>query len=195
VSRRRISTSREIARLVRRCIEEGGSVEIDGLGVFRPNGAGRFEFIAETRPQVFLAYAVEDAVVVERLYDSLRARGLDPWMDRRKLLPGQNWPRSIERAIEMSSYFIACFSGRSVSKRGHFQAEMRYALGCARRLPLGEIYFIPARLEECAVPAEISRDIQYVDLFPNWDAAVDRVVAVMRRQERERGRPLGPVAA
>jgi hypothetical protein len=70
---------------------------------------------------------------------------------------------------------------------------MRYALGCARRLPLGEIYFIPVRLDDCAVPAEISEDIQYVDLYPDWDSAIDRVVAVMRRQERERGRP--PAAA
>jgi hypothetical protein len=180
------STSREIARLVRRCIEKGGSVEIDGLGVFQPDGEGRFEFIAETRPQVFLAYAVEDASPVERLYDALYGAGFEPWMDRRKLLPGQNWPRAIERAIDVSSYFVACFSTRSMARQAHFHAELRYAMACARRVPMGEIFVIPARLDECAVPPEISLDIQYVDLFPDWGDGVNRMTTVMREQERRR---------
>ena len=82
--------------------------------------------------------------------------GFEPWMDRKKLMPGQNWPRAIERAIDVSSYFIACLSRESVCKRGQFQAELRYALQCARKMPLGEIFFIPVRLNDCAVPAEIA---------------------------------------
>lgn len=188
------STSREVARLVRKCLEQGGSVEIDGLGVFRPNDDGRFEFLAETRPQVFLAYAVEDSEAVDRLYDALDGSGFEPWMDRRKLLPGQNWPRAIERAIDVSSYFIACFSHKSAGRRGHFQAELRYAMACARRVPLGEIFFLPVRLDDCDVPPEISLDIQYVDLFPDWNVGFHRLVTVMRNQER-RLRKSSPLAA
>jgi len=57
-------------------------------------------------------------------------------MDTRKLVPGQNWPRAIETAIENSDLFIACFSTNSVRKKGGFQAEIRYALDCARQIPL-----------------------------------------------------------
>jgi hypothetical protein len=178
------STSREISRLVKRCLEEGGTVEIDGLGAFRPDGRGAFEFIAQARPQVFLAYAVEDAPAVDRIYGELKRRGFEPWMDRNKLLPGQNWPRAIERAIDLSRYFIACLSARCGSRRGYFHAEMRYAMQCARRVPLGEIFVIPVRLDDCAVPPEIALEIQYVDLFPDWKKGIDRVIAVMRKQER-----------
>jgi hypothetical protein len=181
------SSSREVARLVKRCLEEGSSVEIDGLGVFRSIGKGGYDFIAETRPPVFLAYAVEDSPHVELLFAMLRNNGFEPWMDRKKLMPGQNWPRAIERAIDVSSYFIACLSRQSVCKRGQFQAELRYALQCARRTPLGEIFFIPLRLDDCPVPAEIALDHQWVDMFPEWNAGVERVVAVMRHQERQRG--------
>jgi hypothetical protein len=180
---------------VRRCLEQGGSVEIDGLGVFRPNGDGRFEFVAEMRPQVFLAYAAEDAARVERLFEDLHRQGFEPWMDRRKLLPGQNWPRAIERAIDVSSYFIACLSAQSVSKVGNFHAEMRYALGCARRMPIGVIYFIPVRLDDCPVPSEIACDLQYVDLFEDWNRGIDRIVKVMKTQERERRDRRPPAAA
>ena len=35
---------------------------------------------------------------------------------------------------------MPCFSARSVGKKGGFQAELRYALDCARRIPLDGVY-------------------------------------------------------
>ena len=97
-------------------------------------------------------------------------------------LPGQNWPRSIEAAISTSDFFLACFSHRSVKKKGGFQAEIRYALECTQRIPLDEIFLIPARLDACPVPMRIQRETQYIDLFPDWDDGLRRVVTAMRRQ-------------
>ena len=65
-------------------------------------------------------------------------------------------------------------------KKGQFQAELRYALDCAARVPLDRIFLIPVRLEDCAVPPCIGREIQYVDLFPDWEEGVRRVVASIR---------------
>jgi len=180
------TSCRQVARIVRRCLEEGNSVEIDGLGVFRPCQNGAFEFVADVKPRVFIAYVEEDLPRVQRLFDQLAANGFDPWLDKRKLLPGQNWPRSIERAIDVSDFFLACFSRHGVTKRGHFHSELRYALDCAARLPLDEVYFIPIRLDECPVPAHIAQEIQYVDLFPDWDKGVARILGVMRKHARKR---------
>ena len=175
-------TSRQLARLLRQCLEEGSTVEIDGLGLFRPARSGGFRFEPRLRPRVFLAYVVEDLRHAQRLYRALARRGYDPWLDKRKLLPGQNWPRSIERAISVSDFFIACFSRSSVSKRGAFQSELRYALGCAAKLPLDQVYFIPVRIEECAVPDRVTREIQYVDLFPDWEKGFGKIVWSIERQ-------------
>ncbi len=171
--------SEQVARLLRQCLRRGASVEIEGLGVFRPDGRGRFRFLPATSPKVFLAYVQEDVEAAERLYRDFRAHGFDAWLDRKKLLPGQNWPRSIEQAIEVADYFVACFSTRAIGKRGCFQSELRYALDCARRVPLDQTYFIPVRLEECRVPARISRQIQYVDLFPDWEQGFRRILQAM----------------
>ncbi len=170
-----------IVEIVRRSLQAGRAVEIDGLGRFRPLSEDHFEFVADTSPRLFIAYAVEDLPLVRRLYHGLAARGYQPWLDKEKLLPGQNWPRSIERAIEVADFFIACLSRRSVSKRGHFQSEMRYALDCARKRPLDDVFFIPVRLEECAVPPSIMQKIQYVDLFPDWDAGFERLLCVIEK--------------
>jgi len=101
-------------------------------------------------------------------------------------MPGQNWPRAIETAIQTSDFFVACFSRRSMSKRGTFHSELRYALLCAEKIPLDEIFFIPLRLDECAVPRRIAKQVQYVDLFPDWEAGLARVIAAMKKQAANR---------
>ncbi len=180
------TSSGEIARIVRKCLEKGGTVEIDGLGSFHPDAGGGFVFVPQLRPKVFLAYAVEDRAAAERLFDAFLASGLEPWMDSRKLLPGQNWPRAIEQAISVSDFFVACFSRRSIPKRGHFQSELRYALDCTTRLPLDEVYLIPVRIEECRVPTRVQQEYQYVDLFPDWEKRLRRILTMIRKQVRMR---------
>ena len=103
-----------------------------------------------------------------------------------KLLPGQNWPRAIESAIETSDFFIACFSENSVGKRGGFQAEIRYALDCARRVPLDEIFLVPVRLDDCRVPRPIRNELQYIDLFPDWTLGVRRLIGLLLREAPRR---------
>lgn len=172
-------SAEEVLGVLRQCLDEGSSVEIDGLGVFRRRN-GVYEFLPRQGPHIFVAYVQEDAEAAVRLYETLLAQGFDPWLDRKKLLPGQNWPRAIEQAIQVSDFFVACLSRKAVRKRGQFQAELRYALDCARRLPLDQAYFIPVRLEECPVPVRITREIQYVDLFPDWDRGIRRLIAALR---------------
>ena len=178
---RKESSSAQVAHLVLRYLEEGKSVDIDGLGIFRREG-GCYKFTPRSRPRIFLAYVAEDRAMADRLFEDLEAKGLAPWLDRRKLLPGQNWPRAIEEAIETSDFFVACFSHLSVSKKGSFQSEIRYALDCARRVPLDETYLIPVRLDDCHVPWKIRREIQYIDLFPDWERGVRRISSVINKR-------------
>lgn len=173
-------TASRVARLVRTCLDGGASVEIDGLGEFQKDGNGKLRFTPYTRPRVFLAYVDEDFPSAQKLYEELHAAECDPWLDRNKLLPGQNWPRCIESAIEVADYFVALFSRRSVNKRGQFQSELRYAMDCAARQPLEETFFIPLRLDNCRMPSKITNSIQYVDLFPDWDQGVRRLIRSIR---------------
>jgi hypothetical protein len=34
------------------------------------------------------------------------------------------------------------------------------------------------------VPARISREFQYVDMFPDWEAGLERVIAAAKRQNK-----------
>ncbi len=186
--------TRLIARMLREALEQGGSIEIDGLGTLLPRGKRGFRFVAETKPRVFIAYVEEDLSFAKKLYRAFEQSGFRPWLDKRRLMPGQNWPRAIENAIQTSDFFVACFSRRAISKRGCFHSELRYALFCAAKVPLDEIFLIPLRLDDCIVPRRISRQIQYLDLFPDWKAGVSRVIAVVKAQQEGRKRKRLPRA-
>ena len=180
-----------ILTMIRRSLERGQTVEIDGLGTFRRRVGGAYEFIAQTEPQVFIAYVEEDLLLARRLRDRIAAAGCSPWMDKDKLIPGQNWPRAIRRAIEISDVFVACFSARSTSKRGPFQSELRWALECGLRMPLEQTFVVPVRLEACTVPRQIQERMQYVDLFPDWEAGVKKVIRAVRAGPKPRYRQAG----
>jgi hypothetical protein len=175
----------QIFEIVRKSLEAGQAVEIEGLGRFHSTPQG-YRFDPETQPSVFVAYASEDLELARRLAEALRAADCSPWLDKDRLMPGQNWTQSIERAISDADAFVACFSTRSVSKRGQFQTELRQALHCAEKRPLDDVFFLPVRLEKCSIPERISNQVQYVDLFPDWERGVRRLVKSIRKAARGR---------
>ena len=165
----------KIVRLVREFLRDGKPVEFDGLGVFLPDADNGLRFIPETAARVFVAYVEEDCEGALRLCDALASAGLKVWIDKRRLLPGQDWRRAVERAIEWSDFFVACFSRAAVRKRGQFPAELRHALRCAEKMPLDDWFVIPVRLDDCTVPRRVGAT-EYVDLFPDWDAGVSKLI-------------------
>lgn len=170
-----------VGKAVSDCLIDGIEVELDGLGVFRRTETG-VTFVAATGPRIFIAYAAEDYACAGRLYSALVSAGFNPWIDRKKLLPGQNWRRCIERTIDTCDFFIACFSSKSVRKRGQFPYEVRYGLRCAERMPLDDVFMLPVRVADCQIPARIAWNMQYADLFPDWEEGIRKLVQSIRAE-------------
>ncbi len=177
----RLLTAERLARLVLQCLSEGDAVSIDGLGSFVPKARGECEFVGLNRARVFISYVEEDCRSALRLYDALLAEDFNPWLDKKRLLPGQNWTRAIERAIDLSHFVIFLFSRHSKHKRGGFQAEIRYALNRSRDVPLDDVYIVPVRLEDCDLPAQVFDQLHRVDLFPDWETGVRRLIASLKK--------------
>jgi len=114
--------------------------------------------------RIFLAHARDDEKRVLRLYRHLTRDGMDAWVDRECLQPGQDWDHEIRVAIHSSDIVIVCLSNRYIHKRGYSQNELRIALEEANLLPPYTIFIIPARLEDCEMPVSLRR-WQRVDLF------------------------------
>jgi hypothetical protein len=114
--------------------------------------------------RVFLCHASSDKPAVKKLYERLVKDGIDAWLDKEKLIPGQNWQLEIPKAVINSDVVIVCLSPQSITKEGFVQKEIKFALDSADEKPDGTIFIIPARLENCDVPERINK-FQWVDLF------------------------------
>lgn len=144
--------------------------------------------------RVFLCHASQDKSIVRELQQRLADEGwIDPWLDEKKLHPGEDWRVSIEEAVESSDSIVICLSNNSVDKEGFVQKELRYAREIALEKPEGTIFLIPLRLEDCDVPRGL-RFFQWADYFgekkeQNYTELLDsfsirRQQIVRREQER-----------
>ena len=131
------------------------------------------------KPKVFISYAREDADMAMRLYHDLKAAAVEPWLDKECLLPGQRWSDAITDAIRASDYFLALFSSTAISKRGYVQKELREALEVLEQIPDNMIYVIPARLDECEPTLKKFAEFQRVDLFPDYEKSVEKILRVV----------------
>ncbi|MDP1715209.1 MAG: TIR domain-containing protein [Anaerolineales bacterium] len=113
--------------------------------------------------KVFLCHAHADRDAVRGLYTRLTKDGVDAWLDKAKLLPGQDWELEIRKAVREADVVVVCLS-KQFNQAGFRQKEVRLALDTAMEKPEGEIFIIPARLDECD-NLESLRKWHWVDLF------------------------------
>jgi biotin operon repressor len=106
-------------------------------------------------PKVFISYAHEDIYFAQQLYYFLKQNNTSPWLDCFNLIPGQDWDVRIQQEIESSDYVIICLSSNSVTKRGYIQKEIRKAQSVLEKIPEGDVYIIPIRLDKCEVPTAL----------------------------------------
>jgi len=111
----------------------------------------------------FLSYSRKDVHLVRRLYRRLSQEGFSIWLDVDRMLPGQDWGLEIENAIKQAKGVIICLSSQWLDQEGFVHAELRQALERMKRLPEGKVFLVPVRLDECKLPAAISK-LHAVDL-------------------------------
>jgi TIR domain len=135
--------------------------------------------------RVFLCHANEDKSAVQDLYKRLAENSwIDPWLDVKRLLPGEDWKTSIENAVEAADFVIICLSNNSVMRTGYVQKEISVALDTARRKVEGENRLIPVRFEPCKVPGNLSK-LQLIDFFKKDD--YERLLETLKEQAEAKG--------
>ena len=121
----------------------------------------------------FISYVRENKADVDRLQLALEAAGIPVWRDIRDLQPGQDWKRTIRRAISDDALaFVACFSRAGVGKPKSYQNdELLLAIEQFRQLPPGRLWLIPVRFDDCDIPdfdiggGQTLASLQHADLF------------------------------
>lgn len=165
----------------------------DGVrpGLFYPTEDFGRNYLQEgmmTDRHIFISYVREDWSDVKRLVDFLEHAGFRTWVDRKHLGAGVRWREAIQEAIRDGAAVVACFSQNSVSReRTHMNEELVVVTEELRLRPPKAMWFFPIRLDDCVVPdrsiggGRYVSDIQYVDMFPNFEAGFSRLLGGLAR--------------
>jgi TIR domain/NB-ARC domain len=135
---------------------------------------------ASTRKlRVFLCHASEDKPIVRNIYQKLKHYNIEPWLDEKDLLPGENWEQVIPDVIRKCDIVLICLSRFFLVKEGYGHYEIHVVLEAAKRKPPNTIYHIPFRLDDCEMPSYLA-GIHYVSHFIPED--FDKLIAACEKR-------------
>ena len=141
---------------------------------------------------VFFSYVKENQLIVEKIAENLTSYGIEVWLDKNSIKPGERFKLAIRDAIQKGSFFIACFSAE-YNKRNlsYMNEELNEAVEILRMRDRINPWFIPIKINECEIPnwpiggGETLRDLQYIELYKNWEAGLLRLLTVIRPPKKK----------
>lgn len=125
-------------------------------------------------PKVFLSHASEDKAFVVDFAARLRKRGVDVWLDRWEILPGDSFvDRIFEEGIAHAKAIIVVLSRHSAAKpwvREELNVAVVRKINSATRL-------IPVVIDDCEVPACLQATLwEKIDDLKSYAPSLDRIV-------------------
>ena len=123
--------------------------------------------------KVFISYASEDERQARDIYRNLE-KCVDPWLDKEKVLPGENWEMAISKAIDESDLMLFLISKHVLYKEGFLQKEIRLAHERMMRKPEGDIFIIPLRLDATRLPDSLDKFQWVIVTDDDWNNKLAR---------------------
>ena len=151
-------------------------------------GAGAI--VSDASKAVFLSYASQDAAAAARIYDALRATGIQVWFDSNELRGGDAWDDAIRKRIKSCALFVPVIS-RNTQQRdeGYFRLEWKLAIDRSHLMSKTRPFLIPVVIDDAPnddqVP-DVFRHIHWTRL-PGGEpssAFVARIVALLSPDAR-----------
>jgi adenylate cyclase len=97
---------------------------------------------------VFLSYASQDAESANRICESLRAGGIDVWLDQSELRGGDAWDHKISDQIHSCRLFIPIISAHTERRdEGYFRREWSLAVDRTRDMVHKRTFLVPVVID------------------------------------------------
>ncbi len=153
---------------------------------------------APANPALFLSYASQDAESARRICESLRAAGVEVWLDQEGgLVGGDAWDRKIREQIAACALFVPVVSAATQARReGYFRLEWKLAAQRTHRMSERTAFLLPVVIDgtrdaDADVPAEF-RAVQWTRL--SGGTPTPQFVARVKTLLGGSGDDVGPVA-
>ena len=98
---------------------------------------------------VFLSYASQDAPAAARIGESLRAAGIEVWLDQSELRGGDAWDHHIRRQIQECALFVPIISRHTQSRpEGYFRLEWDLADQRSHMITRSKAFVLPVCVDD-----------------------------------------------
>jgi hypothetical protein len=139
------------------------------------------EQVVSKKEYIFLSYRSVEVDFAVRLAADLKNAGVNLWMDRLDIMPGDDWPKTLASAVNQCAAMIVIISPEYVGSK-YCQREL--ARADRLRRPIFPVLLRP--IPDTEWPIEIERS-QQID-FSNWrddktyHQQLDRLVNILKAQ-------------
>lgn len=123
-----------------------------------------------TPGQIFFSYSRDDRDVALRLAGILRSRGVNLWVDRLDIAPGEPFRQAIDAALDECSTLLVVLTNSSAASQ-EVETEWNSALAEGKQV-------IPVVVEACRIPRRLAV-LQYTDLSRHDVNEFERLVAAL----------------
>jgi Tol biopolymer transport system component/DNA-binding winged helix-turn-helix (wHTH) protein len=158
--------------------------------------------VTEPSHAVFLSYASQDAEAARRICESLRAAGIEVWLDQSELRGGDAWDQKIRREIRTCALFVPIISRSTQSRtEGYFRLEWHLADQRTHLMARSRPFLLPVCIDDTPeLHAEVPESFAAVqwDRLPAGESSpafVERVLSLLSPEERPAAPPLTATSA
>lgn len=130
---------------------------------------------------IFFSYSRTDGeAFAETLAADLRKAGMDVWMDKASIRPGDKWDVEIENALDEAQYVLFIATEKSTVSP-NVMDELNHALDGNKKV-------IPIIAGNCRLPFRLKR-LQFIDFTTDYGAALDRLLDALSSEQNNKEAP------
>jgi len=134
---------------------------------------------------VFISHSSRDRKIAETLCHALETRGIGCWISSRDIAPGQNFQEAIVKALRSCRAMLMVFTANANNSD-----EIKKELALASQ---NHLAVIPVRVEDVVPTDAFAYEFatrQWVDVFKDWDASIERLTAHVQATLSAGGAPV-----
>src|SRR5258706_11711853 len=119
-------------------------------------------------PKAFISYSHADRAIAERVAEGLRTGGIEAWLDKYEIIPGDSLIKKIfEEGLAGADVFVVILTESSI-KSNWVRQELDVAL--IRRIE-GITRVIPLKVGNVNIPDPL-RTLQWIDMAGDFDEKI-----------------------
>jgi len=144
------------------------------------------QFSKKIKVFIFVAGKDIEKSIVKRLIQDLKSiEAIELFTLYEDVLPGENEELRILKEMEKSDKCLVLFSS-FITRRSDENKYIKEACKIQDKVPDGEIFIIPIKLEDVELPQELKR-LKYYNLFQphDYDKVFDRIILAITKDQEE----------